>query len=226
MIRLLQDTIYACRDQISKAEVVNKQKSEYAEEMVRCADDYKKLSDTLKNITKLSDICQTYAVKYHDMRIAELEKRCEAILELAFPEENFGVSIRSSVVRKKEVSYLVVGPKNKPISQWFPPVSENGGLVKQLLGASVIESICEMVGADYIFFDEMFCSGDPVTVADINPFFKGIIEKGIQLMIIEHKPTLYEGLERREIHLGKDRSKAEAVRILHIQDKVPEVFSE
>ncbi len=222
ILRQLKDQIYFHRDQISQGKVINERKEQLHAEMLELNKDYNTIREALQEVTRLSEICQTYAVKYRDMRIAELEERCEAILALAFPDENFGVRIKSDVVRKKEVSYLLVGPKNKPESQWFPPVSENGGLVKQLLGASIIASICEMCNAEYIFFDEMFCSGDPVTVSDISPFFHSILDKGIQLSIIEHKPTLYEGVRRQEIHLGKDRVNTGAVRILRVEDKEPE----
>lgn len=222
LLRKLRDRVYFHRDRISSGQVINQQKEELRERLLQLNNHYNILRDALENVSSLAEICQMHAVKYRDMRIAELEERCEAILALAFPDEDFGVRIKSDVVRKKEVSYLLVGPKNKPVSQWFTPVSENGGLVKQLLGASLIASICEMCGASYIFFDEMFCSGDPVTVADISPFFKSLLDKGIQLAIIEHKPTLYEGVTRHEIHLGKDRINTGAVRILRTEDKEPE----
>lgn len=224
MIDKLQNYIYYYRAELAKAEVVNAHKQELYDSMIEYDNDRKEIKRNLDNVKRLADICQAHAVKYRDMRIAELESRCEAILELAFPDENFGVKIETTVVRKQEVSYLLVGPKDKPKSEWFPPVSENGGLVKQLLGASVIESICEMVNADFMIFDEMFCSGDPVTVSDISPFFNNILDKGIQLVIIEHKPTLYEGVKRREVHLGKDRCKTKSVRILKVEDKDPEIL--
>lgn len=222
LLQMLRDQIFFHRDQISQGKVINSRKEEYRNEMNELSSDYSSIKTALDEVSRLAEICQIYAVKYRDMRIAELEERCEAILALAFPDEHFGVRIKSDVSRKKEISYLLVGPKSKPESQWFPPVSENGGLVKQLLGASIIASICEMCGAEYIFFDEMFCSGDPVTVADISPFFHSLLEKGIQLSIIEHKPSLYEGVKRQEIHLGKDRIDTGAVRILRVEDKEPE----
>lgn len=222
MIHKLKDAIYYHREQIAQGNIINERKEQLHKELIELNTDYNILRESLQEVTRLSDICQTYAAKYRDIRIAELEQRCEAILALAFPDENFGVRIKTSVVRKKEVAHLLVGPKDCPESQWFPPVSENGGLVKQLIGAAIIESICEMCNADFIFFDEMFCSGDPVTVADISPFFHSVLAKGIQLSIIEHKPTLYEGVSRQEIHLGKDRVNADAVRILRIEEKEPE----
>lgn len=222
MIRALKDRIYFHRDKLAQGKVINERKEQYRQELQEYTIDAEKLRQALQEVTKLSEICQTYAVKYRDMRITELEERCEAILALAFPEEDFGVRIKSDVVRKKEVSTLIVGPKRSPESEWFPPVSENGGLVKQLIGASITESICEMYGAEYLFFDEMFCSGDPVTVADISPFFYSIMDRDMQLTIIEHKPTLYEGVRRHEVHLGKDRVNTGAVRILKIEDKEPE----
>lgn len=222
MIKLLQEVINNCNNAIARAEVINGQKEKLYNELCELRDDYESIKNSLDNIKVLSDICQAYAVKYRDLRIDELEKRCEAILELAFPDEQFGVSIKTDIYRKKEIAYLLVGPKKVPQTQWFTPISENGGLVKQLIGASLIASICEMVGADFLFLDEMFCSGDPVSVADINPFFESLISKGIQLTIIEHKPTLYEGLHRREIRLGKDRVTSNAVRVLSSNDVSPE----
>jgi hypothetical protein len=222
MIHELREQIYFHRDEITRGKAINEQKERYLDAIEEYSEDCNRLKEELKNVKHLSEICQHFAIKFRDMRIAELEERCEAILELAFPDEKFGVSIKNDVVRKKEVSYLLVGPKDRPKSQWFPPVSENGGLVKQLLGAALIESIWEMCNADYIFFDEMFCSGDPVTVADISPFFNSILDKKIQLVIIEHKPSLYEHIRRREFHLGKDRVVTGGVRLLKVEDVDPE----
>lgn len=222
MIKLLTEVINNCNTMIAKAEVINGQKEKLYNELCEVRSDYDTVKKNLDDVNALATICQTFAVKYRDLRIYELERRCEAILELAFPDEQFGVSIKTDIYRKREIAYLLVGPKSVPESQWFTPISENGGLVKQLIGASLIASICEMIGADFLFLDEMFCSGDPVAVADINPFFESLIAKGIQLTIIEHKPTLYEGLKRREIRLGKDRITSNAVRVLSIQDITPE----
>lgn len=222
MIRVLNEVIKNCDNNLAKAEVINKRKEQLYNELITLQEDYDIVKENLDNVKRLSDICQVHAVKYRDTRIAELEKRCEAILDLAFPDEKFGVCIETNVVRKKEIAYLLVGPKSMPRKLWFKPISENGGLVKQLIGASIIASICEMVGAQYLMLDEMFCSGDPVAVADINPFFESLIKQGIQLTIIEHKPTLYEGLPRREIRLGKDRIKSNAVRLLSNKIVLPE----
>lgn len=207
---------------LAQASYIQEQKELFYNEMIAYQEDYNKLKEAYDNICKLLDVCQTFAVKYRDLRIDELERRCENILDLVFPDESFGVKIKTGMYRKKEVASLIVGPKNKPQSQWFPPVSENGGLVKQLIGASIIASICEMVGADFIFFDEMFCSGDAVSVSEIEPFFNSIMAKDIQLFIIEHKPSLYDNIKRREIHLGKDRVGSGAVRILKVVDEEPE----
>jgi len=210
-----------CDRELAKAEVINANKQKLYDDFLTISKDYDAIVNELNNTSKLCKICQEYAVKYRDERIEELERRCESILDLAFPDEHFGVLIKTDIVRKKEVAKLLIGPKNVDKSEWFPPVSENGGLVKQLIGASIVASICEMINADFIFFDEMFCSGDPVAVADINPWFKNTVENGIQLVIIEHKPTLYENLSRREIRLAKDRVIENAVRILSIKDVIP-----
>ena len=153
---MLQNSISYSKSQLAKAEILNNQKQQLYNLMIEAEEDYNKLSDMLKQINHLSDICQVYATKYHDMRINELERRCEAILELAFPDEHFGIKIESDIIRNKESSVLLLGHKNKPKSKWFPPVSVNGGLVKQLIGASVVASICEIVGTDTLFFDECF----------------------------------------------------------------------
>lgn len=168
------------------------------------------------------DICHREAAKFRDGRIAELEKRAEAVLELAFPAEKFGVKLKQERTYNSDKVTLLIGPRDVSESQWFSPTSENGGFVKQLIGASMIASICIMRKSSYIFLDEMFCSGDAVSVADISPFFKNILENDIQLLIIEHKPTLYERVARREFHLAKNREFGKNVKLLEQLDKTGE----
>lgn len=214
MVSLLDAGIRDTENFIARAEVINEHKEKLYEEYLSVQEDYLTLEKACKDVEQLIKICKQFAVKFRDTRIIELEKCCESVIELAFPKEDFGVSLKADVFNNKEIATLLIGPKNVDKSKWFTPVSQNGGFVQQLIGSCMVAAICKMLKVDYIFFDEMFCSGDATSVADIKPFFEEFINNGVQLIIIEHKPTLYEGLDHREICLGKTRGSTDAVRII------------
>lgn len=220
MIRdTLRQQLSLDREKLASGLELNKQKEKIADEVAELTEDYLTISNKLQDIQSLLKIIQVFTSKFRDSRIRELEERMEAILSLAFPSENFGVKITKDVLRNKDVSSLLIGPKNTPVDCWSTPTTINGGLVNQLITAAAVAEICKMRQVDYIFLDEMFCSGDPVAVSDISPFFDSIIQSDIQLLIIEHKPSLYEDLNRREFRFGKDRIHSQELHLLSVEDK-------
>lgn len=205
-------------EKIAVAEETNRKKQEYKEAWLSSKEDYDTLIENINLMLLVKDITCRKANEFRESRLSELIDRTEAVLDLAFPQENFGIKILSDRKYNEDIAGILVGRKGTPESQWFSPLTENGGFVQQLISASTIVSICLMLNADFIFLDEMFCSGDPVSVANIAPFFKNIIDNNIQLLIIEHKPSLYESIDRREIHLAKDREVKQNVRLLEVKD--------
>jgi hypothetical protein len=203
---------------LSVAKIENEKKENYRKAYEQACSDYHRVIETSKLIDLVYDVTCRKANEFREGRLKELVSRAEAVLDLAFPGENFGIKIINDRKYGEDIAGILVGKKGTPESEWFSPVTENGGFVQQLIATSLIVSICLMSNADFIFLDEMFCSGDPTSVANIKPFFDSILQNNIQLTIIEHKPTLYENINRREFHLAKDREVGSNVHLLKVED--------
>lgn len=204
--------------ELSLAEENNKQKEKYRQEMIEAQEELSQVNEYLRLIGLVQDITCRKANEFKEGRLTELIERAETVLDLAFPTEQFGIDISVDRRYNEDTASLLIGPKRVDRSQWFSPVTENGGFVQQLIAVALIVSICLMCDAKFIFLDEMFCSGDPVSVGNIAPFLNSIMDNKIQLTVIEHKPTLYEDIKRREFHLAKDREVNQNVKLLKVED--------
>lgn len=198
--------------------------TEIAETTARLREDINKHDIRIAELKKLIRECKlTYDIvnkiktQFRDDRLREIEEQAEALLDLVFSEENFGVHIESDRVRNKNLATLKLGPKNVDMNVWQPPVAQNGGFVEQLVGTSVIAALSAMNNVPFLMFDEQFCSGDPKSCSQLKPFIEYLTSK-FQVLIIEHKPELYTSVDRREIHLAKDRGIKGEVHLMSCND--------
>jgi hypothetical protein len=178
----------------------------------------RELKTKINDINIVIDICNRKRNEFRDIRLREIETRAENMLELIFPEENFGISIETERKRGVNYSTLKIGPKNLPKSLWERPAAQNGGFVEQIISTSVLAAITQMYGSDLLILDEQFCSGDPQNCSMLKPFFD-TLKGNTTVLIIEHKPELYSNLDRREIRIAKDRIDKGEVVVLSIEDK-------
>ena len=203
--------------------------SEIEETTKRLQDEADALSDKINKIKRLIKDCKlTYDIvnrvktQFRDNRLRELEEQVEALLDLVFREEHFGVVIESDRVRNKNIARLKLGPVDTDKSLWQPPVAQNGGSVEQLVGTSIIATLASMNNVPFLVFDEQFCSGDPSSCSQLKPFIEYLSSR-FQVILIEHKPELYSGVDRREIRLAKDREIKGDVHVLSNLDLKGEV---
>lgn len=143
--------------------------------------------------------------QYRDECIKNLESRIENILEILMPEEQFKVQITFKLYRGKYYSDILIGKESNGTIQWGPPRTQNGDFLKQLISCSAVWALNLLLGSSYILMDEPFSSADPVNVSKLQPIFDMMLESGMQIVIIEHKVELYEGVRHNEINLLKHR---------------------
>lgn len=163
--------------------------------------------------------------------IRNLEHRVETILALIMPEEQFKVRITFQPLRGKYVSEVYTGKERSDGSiTWSKPRSANGDFIKQLVSFSIVCSLNLMLGATKVFADEPFSSSDPVNVSKLAPVFDMMLEEGLQVIIIEHKETLYAGMSHNEINLLKHRHPVSEhkgyVEVLSCERREPDGFGD
>lgn len=189
-------------EKISQAEVNNKKKKEFEEKY----NDLCVLKQNLDNYAKIYTILlkhlQAKAANYRSQRKTELEESTTRALRNAFPEEEYEIHIdwdsRGTVPTATLLNAVTVNGKK----EFYPPAHINGELAKQMIAYTTICNMCSMLNAKFIGYDECLNSGDDDSLVDIKPLFDKLLEE-YQILMIEHKQSLYYNLNRREIRLEK-----------------------
>lgn len=178
----------------------------YKKEFNDASAEFGMLAKAEQELTRLDMILTKFATEFQCSRRDMIEDRCEEILDYIFPEEHFGVKIDTELTRGKMRANILLGRTHIPVEDWHVPKTSNGGFVQQLIVASIIYTICEKLGADFMLMDEQFCSSDYANAQAASEIFLQNLNK-VQKVIIEHKPELYSSLDKVLIKLHKDRSK-------------------
>lgn len=193
--------------QIEAAEARNKEKDQLGvllRNQGQLYDQLKKLFDAYSYGIKMIGVVTT---QYKNARTAALEENVENTMELAFPDEHFKIKIDYDTRGKQEIATLSIGKMqaNGEI-KWGSPHCRSGDFAKQLISLCIVSEITMMLGSEMLMADEPLSNGDKISLAEINAFFQRLSEQGLQTVFIEHEEEMYQGLERREIILEKDRS--------------------
>ncbi len=190
---------------IRDADETNALKQEYIknrdEHLARCS----LLKDYESRLNTFSKGAMLKVEQYRDQCIRNLEERIENILEILMPEEQFRVRISFKLFRGKYQSDILIGKESNGQILWGPPRTQNGDFIKQLISCSAVWSLNLLLGASYILMDEPFSSADPVNISKLQPVFDMMLDSGMQIICIEHKVELYEGVRHNEIKLLKHR---------------------
>ena len=218
ILDLLKHSIDSDTTRLANAQANNKLSEELYSEYKSYDNRVAEIRDKQKEVINVIDICNRKKNEYRDSRLREIEKRAENILDLIFPEENFGISIQTERKRAQNYTTLKIGPKDVPVEKWERPAAQNGGFVEQIISTSVLAAITQMYGSELLVLDEQFCSGDPQNCSLLKPFFD-TLKGSTQVLIIEHKPELYSNLDRREIRIVKDRVGTGSVKIISMKDE-------
>jgi hypothetical protein len=146
---------------------------------------------------------QIKAASYRAQRKTELEEMTTTVLRRAFPNEEYQIKIDWNSTGTKPTAQILNSVTAKDGSvEYYPPSHINGELAKQVIAFTTLCSMCGMLNADFIGYDECLNSGDDNSLVDIKPLFDKLME-AFQIIMIEHKDSLYQNLNRREIHIDK-----------------------
>lgn len=186
--------------QLYVAEDNNEKHEKYYQDYVT---NYGKLNEVAAKMTDTKNklkIIETYKEDYRNSRIEFLEDKINAKLLYLFPEEKFQVKFRFENIAGKPTAELLVGK----LGYFAPARAQNGRFVKQLISSTSVIAINELRGSHMIFLDEAMASAADKILTELNPLFAELHDRGLEILLVEHKPGLYNTVTRREIHLRKD----------------------
>lgn len=170
-------------------------------------EDLKKYATTLNYIRKAKEgyekieiLCTNGLNSYKSERLKCLEEQVKENLNKLFPDDNFNVKFETSTYRGKEVIDFYTGHGNK----LFPTRMQNGRFFRQVCSFSISTMIQILGGCEILIMDEAINSGDMESTHVVSDLLHNLIDNGYQIILIEHKDTLYKDLPRVQYNLTRD----------------------
>lgn len=167
------------------------------------------LTNTQKLVTASKLFCQKFSQDFKKDRYNEISDRAENNLSKVFPNDNFQVYLEPRIYGKNNEVRLLLGKNGR----MFPMKMQNGRFLRQVTSFSVNTTIQELKNCCPVLMDEALSSGDFESTSTMSLVIKGLIDKGVQMILTEHKPELYNNLPRLQVNLVRDE----------LLDKVTEV---
>lgn len=212
---------------VSMAETRNKEKKILEENIAVMSEKYQQLLYYNQLYDYMVKILQAKAAAYRQERKTTLEEVTTTVLRSAFPNEEYQIKIdwNSNGTRPTAQILNSVSTKDGNV-EYYPPAHINGELAKQTIAFTTLCSMCGMLNADFIGYDECLNSGDNDSLVDIKPLFDKL-QKNFQIIMIEHKDSLYQNLNRREIHIdkvgGNDEPMSGETKVMNVLEVIPDV---
>lgn len=188
---------------IEMAESQNTKKKQLEQTIEVMSEKYTQLSNYVSIYENILKVLQVKAANYRAQRKTELEEMTTTVLRAAFPNEDYNIKIdwnSTGVKPTAQILNSVITPDGN--EEYYPPSHINGELAKQVIAFTTLCSMCSMLNANFIGYDECLNSGDNESLVDIKPLFDKLMAT-FQIVMIEHKDSLYQNLERREILIDK-----------------------
>lgn len=211
---------------VNMAESQNKKKEELEESIKKMSEYYQKLTSYVNLYESMIKVLQVKASNYRAQRKTELEEMTTTVLRSAFPNEEYQIKIdwnSTGVKPTAQILNSVSAPDGT--TEYYPPSHINGELAKQIIAYTTLCSMCGMLNADMIGYDECLNSGDNDSLVDIKPLFDKL-KKTFQIIMIEHKDSLYQNLDRREILIdkidGTDEPMSGETKIMKVREVMPD----
>ena len=188
---------------LEKAEKTNntlkvlKAKHEQLDRWLNNANDYINYLKFFENIT-ISE-----AKEFKKRRVEFLNDLITKELANFFPNEGFTANIVFEHKYGSNKAYLVL--KDKDGNERRPYMSE-GKLLQYLVSYSCVLGVVEGLGVSNVYIDEAFGVASEAKLTDLGELLDKTIEKGIQVILVSQRSTLYSNTPRREFLLSKDES--------------------
>ena len=188
---------------INVASEKNDKKRILEENIEKMSDIKQDLDDYVEIYTDLIKILQGKAAQYREVRKSALEEMTTTVLKSAFPNEEYNIKIDGGSNGQNPTAQILNTVKTKDGSvEYYPPSHINGELAKQVIAFTTLCVMCSMDNAKFIGYDECLNSGDDDSLIDLKPLFDKL-SSIFQIVMIEHKKSLYENLDRKEIYIDK-----------------------
>lgn len=197
------------RDKLAVYKNYQERRKSLEDDYAHISDDISRLQNYKKLITADKLYCQKFSQDFKKDRYNEISDRAEESLSQVFPNDNFMVYLEPRIHGLNNEVRLLLG-KNGRV---FPMKMQNGRFLRQVTSFSVNTTIQELKDCCPVLMDEALSSGDFESTSTMSLVIKGLIDKGIQMILTEHKPELYNNLPRLQVNLVRDE----------ILDKVTEV---
>lgn len=117
-----------------------------------------------------------------------------------FPYDGYKATVVCDPNRKFKAHLKLVG---KDGNTRLTHMSE-GKFNQSLISFGGCVSTSESLGASKFYLDEPFAVSDQDNLKKVSKFYLSLINKGMQIIMIEQNPIGYKDLPRREIHLTRD----------------------
>lgn len=174
----------------------------------KCIELLNELRSYRSTIGVLYSVCNTKASSLTSERKAIIEKTVEENLMYLFPDEGFKVRINLDISRAgRESCQLLLGSKIETTGdmEYSATTAQNGRFVRQLISVVVVYALNYLRGSDTLFMDEALASSDKTNLTRLEPLLNRMRASGMQIILVEHKPELYDGVDHRHFTLRKDR---------------------
>lgn len=206
-VKQLEDSVTYDRAILQTAEDNNAKQLKVEEKYQRCIEVLQDLRSYTDSLRMLHSIVNKKITDFTNGRQRLIEQTVEDNLRYIFPEENFKVKLNLDVSKTgKETCQLLLGKEfGGQIISYSPTNAQNGRFVRQLISLVVVYTINLLRGSDMIYMDEALASSDKNNLTKLEPLLDRMIESNMQVILIEHKPELYENIERRHFVLNKER---------------------
>lgn len=197
------------RDKLAVYKNYQDRRKELEKDFNQLTEDIRDLTNYKKMVTADKLFCQKFSQDFKKDRYNEISDRAEESLSKVFPNDNFKVFLQPRIYGVNNEVRLLLGKEGR----LFPMKMQNGRFLRQVTSFSVNTTIQELKDCCPVLMDEALSSGDFESTSTMALVIQGLIDKGIQMILTEHKPELYNNLPRLQINLVRDE----------VLDKVTEV---
>ena len=217
-LKTIQNSVIEDKTRVGYIRENNLKLAKVEEEYNKYLDRAEETREYYNKMKMLLSMTHKQATDFTESRKGLVERTVEENLAYLFPEESFKVKLSMDTTQSgRETCKLLLGTNSHGNIVWAPTTAQNGRFVRQLISVVVSYTLNYLRGSDMVYFDEALASSDKTNLTKLKPLLDRIAANGMQVILIEHKPELYNNVTRREFTLKKDRQR-QITSIIDVQD--------